>query len=142
MKRRKFLGFLGLGATAAAIPGISFAYNNFNNSVIGLLNNDLHYLTLDEDGVKQFALDFENECSENDKLKIRILYMFRYTSENSYQVEKISRNFLLGSNFFRNKMDESKVVHYIAPYNPYATPCANPFNNLYYPEKIALKDQT
>jgi len=135
MKRRNFLKFFGLGATAAAIPGFSFAYNNFNKSVAGLLKDDLHYLTLDEDGIRKFALDFEQECSETEKLKVRMLYMFRFNSEHSYMVEKISRHFLLGSDFFRNKMDESKVVHYLAPFNPYTTPCGNPFTNLYYPER-------
>jgi hypothetical protein len=134
MKRRNFLKFLGLGATVAAVPGISFAYYDFNKSLIGILKNDLHYLTLDEEGVEKFVVDFEKECSDADKLKIRMLYMTAYTSENFYIVEKISRHFLLGSDFFRNKMDESKVVHYTAPYSPYTTPCGNPFNSLNYPE--------
>ena len=40
--------------------------------------------------------------------------------------------FLLSTDYFRNKMAPDKPVHYIAIYNPYSSPCSNPFSNLFY----------
>ncbi|CAN5365301.1 hypothetical protein BH23BAC1_BH23BAC1_20300 [soil metagenome] len=134
MKRRKFLKFLGLGSTVVAIPAISLASNSFNQSVIGLIKNDLSYLDLDEKGLENFVQDYFKENPESNLYKLKLLYMFRVTSKNSYTVEKISKHYLMGSDFFRNKMDETKKVYYTGLYNPFKSPCAHPFNNIYYPE--------
>jgi hypothetical protein len=136
MKRRKFLKYLGLGSTVLAVPGFTYASNNFTKSLIGLIKNDLSYLNLDEKGLEAYAKDVLSSNLEPNKLKIRILYLFRVTSNNSYTVEKLSKHYLLGSDFFRNKMDETKTVYYTGLYNPFKVPCSHPFNHLYYPEKL------
>lgn len=52
---------------------------------------------------------------------------------NDYR-NKIVMTFLLSTNFFMNKMDESKKVHFTDLYDPYQIPCSNPFSNIFYPE--------
>jgi hypothetical protein len=45
----------------------------------------------------------------------------------------ITQEYLLSTDFFRNKMDESRIVKYIGFYNPYQMPCTNPFSSTFYP---------
>lgn len=60
---------------------------------------------------------------------IRIPYETKYRIYRS----QIVGLFLLSTNFFANKMDPKKPVRFGIIYNPYFTPCANPFSNLHYP---------
>ena len=48
--------------------------------------------------------------------------------------DKIVEKFLLSTDFFLNKMDESRPIVFSGRiWGPYSTPCMNPFSALFYP---------
>lgn len=61
--------------------------------------------------------------------------IFRLPYYSYYEIyrSKIIGTFLLSTDFFVNKMDESKTLTYISFFDPYRRSCGNPFSNLYYP---------
>lgn len=133
MNRRLFLKLTGAGAALAALPGMGFVYTSYQKAAKGLILNELDYLTLDVAGVEQFVQDYAKNKSENHLLKIRGLYLLRTSSGKSKVVEELVKDYLLATDFFRNRMDESKPLQYTGLYDPYKTPCANPFSAVYYP---------
>ena len=62
------------------------------------------------------------------------LFTLPYTVNYNAYRNKIVLIFLLSTNFFVNRMDESKPVYFTSVYDPYQIPCSNPFSNLFYPE--------
>lgn len=44
----------------------------------------------------------------------------------------ITGQFLGSTDFFRNKMDESRTLTYSGIYNPYKSPCSVPFSSMFY----------
>jgi hypothetical protein len=133
MNRRFFLKLAGVGTGLVALPGMGFVYASYGRAAKGLLLNELDYLTLDIKGVEQFVQVYAKSKSENYQLKVRGLYMLRTSASQSKVVEELVRDYLLSTDFFRNRMDESKPLQYIGLYDPYKTPCANPFSHIQYP---------
>lgn len=71
-------------------------------------------LTIDEAGLQRFVRDYEKH----------------FGPLNFYSVRTNGRlfsTFLLSSDYYRNGADPEKVVHYVAFYDPYVSPCWNPF---------------
>lgn len=133
MNRRFFLKLTGAGAAMVVLPGMGFVYASYHQAAKGLILNELDYLNLDEEGVAHFVQDYAKGKSDNYLLKIRGLYMLRSSAGKSKIVEELVKDYLLSTDFFRNRMDESKTVKYLGLYDPYKTPCANPFSAAYYP---------
>lgn len=133
MNRRFFLKLTGAGAAMVVLPGMGFVYTSYQRAAKGLILDELDYLTLDVAGVEQFVQDYATNKHDNYLLKIRGLYMLRTSARKSKVVEELVQDYLLSTDFFRNRMDESKPLKYIGLYNPYKTPCANPFSAVYYP---------
>jgi hypothetical protein len=99
-------------------------------------------LKLDPDGVHAFAKD-QSKAAFNKKIPTynRLRYHLLAAAMPSYKrnfrsIDKRSRlakfednlvaNYLLSSDFFLNGADESRVVKYVAYYDP-LRPCQNPF---------------
>lgn len=138
MQRRNFLKLAGLGgAGLIAIPSLGAYTISVEDATAGILFNQYDYLKLDPNGVKQFVTDYYKSAHADTtwlrQLKTKICYLTKLDSEQSGTVESIMQLYLLSSDFFQNRMDESKEVKYIAIYNPHRTPCANPFSSMYYP---------
>ncbi|AHM63597.1 hypothetical protein D770_26770 [Flammeovirgaceae bacterium 311] len=134
MQRRKFLKLTGLSAVALAIPGVGMGAISTEQAIAGILKNEFDYLELDDKGLKQFVKDFL-EFRGHGKyvhVKVRTLYLFRVKAAESSLVDRLAREYILATDFFINKMDESKTVKYIGLYDPYKRPCANPFTYNYY----------
>ena len=131
MKRRDFFKLIGLSSIITIVPYISYAAGSLG-SIVALIKDDLYYLDLDEKGLMQFAHDYGKKCSKLETLKIQILYMFGFTSKNSQNVKLMSYNYLMSTDFFRNKMDENKTLHYLGLYDPYKMSCSHPFNHVFY----------
>lgn len=136
MHRRKFLKLSALGGGALlALPGLGFIAVTAKEAVAAIIMRQFDYLQLDEKGVAQFVEDYfaaHPKMAGFDK-KLRSYYLLRLDASQSELIDHLTRNYLQSTDFFRNKMDESLPVNYLGLYNPYKTPCANPFSALYYP---------
>jgi len=71
-------------------------------------------LTIDEEGLQRFVRDYE-------KLFGRVK---PYTVRTN---GRLFSTFLLSSDYYRNGADPKQVVHYVTFYDPYVSPCWNPF---------------
>ena len=90
---------------------------------------------LDEATREQFFVKF----SQSKKILIMLHYKFRILGallplKNKYIQYKgqFVGQFLMSTDFFINKMDESKTITYQGFYNPYKQPCSNPFSFIFY----------
>lgn len=136
MERRNFLKLTGLAAIGtAAIPSLSVAALSTENAASGLIINEFGYLQLDIAGVKQYVEDYLRQYQPNwiGCMKMRSLFLMNMKADKSDLITELTRTYILSTDFFRNKMDETKPVQYLGLYNPYKTPCANPFSGTYYP---------
>lgn len=141
MRRRNFLRIAGLGTAAVALPGISVYATSLEETTSGIIMNQFSFLKLDKAGVRQFAADYCAAADTNKTLyvqtKMKLYDLFKVDSDRSQLVRTITTLYLVSTDFFQNKMDESKVVRYQSLYNPHKTPCANPFSSLYYPPAVS-----
>ena len=108
--------------------------------VAAMLKRKLHYLELDEQGVKRFVRDMLPHISPYIRRNLAWLqlglpvyagldYTSRWASTKWYREteQKIVTQFLMSSDFFQNNADETRTIHYLGFYDPYTRPCANPF---------------
>lgn len=143
MKRRKFLKIGGIMAAAAAVPSAMINVPSFMATAIqSIVKRELHYLTIDPKGLDQFANDYINfledfppVAQQKFRMNIASVYFFKKDTQSSTTVEGIINQFLLGSDFFINRMDESKTVNYMGMYDQKRSACINPFSHIYYPPK-------
>ncbi len=102
---------------------------------VEVIISKLHFLSLDKEGVKTFVADYMRNADYLLQTKIRTAYFLNLPGEQFKYWDELTDTYLLSTDFFRNKMDESKLVTYTGTiYNPYKTPCSHPFSNLYYPD--------
>lgn len=140
MRRRNFIKLSGFGAALIAIPSLVFASTTPEEAAVGLIMNEFQYLHLDGNGVEQFAVDY---FKANKKLsrfsvqfKMKSYYFAKINGNQSQLVSELISKYLFSTDFFLNKMDETKPVKYLGIFNPYKTPCANPFSFIYYPPEV------
>ena len=140
MQRRKFLLLTGLGTALVAVPTFGFLATSAQEAAVDIVLNELDYLKIDRREAERFVADFYQNIKKNKELytqfRLRALSLFKVKADDSDMVELLTRNFIASSDFFINKMDESKPVRYLGLYNAYRTPCANPFSFVYYPPAI------
>ena len=106
-----------------------------------ILRKKLGYLELDEGDVERFLDDFLSDQNPHPlRSRLRRLHsglpLYEYTdilaaTSLAGRVEALEEwlvtSFLLSSDFFGNNADTTRVVHYVAFYDPYRLPCTNPF---------------
>jgi hypothetical protein len=81
-----------------------------------------------------FKTHYINE-SLRAQVNLKSIYYLGLDIKKSEMVTELVQKYLLSTDFFLNKMDESKPVKYLGVvYTPYAKPCFNPFSSLYYPQ--------
>ena len=136
--RRRFLTVVAAGAAAlaAGIGGAAFfdwlglrtvsrwygrgaenyarSYSWFFLEPAERIRRHFDYLTIDEDGLRRFVVDYERRYGKVTP---------RATAANRVMYTK----FLMSTDFFRNGADEGKLVRYVAFYDPYVSPCYVPF---------------
>ena len=138
MLRRNFLKLTGLGAGAlVALPMFGFATTSYEDAVAGIINKEIGYLKLDQKGLDKFIQDFAKDKNEKERLKVRSLYLLGVEPGKSDTIRGIVTAYLFSTDFFMNKMDETKPVNYIGLNTPYTRPCAHPFSFLYYPPTVS-----
>lgn len=136
MKRRKFLTFIGVGTGVALIPPTLYLVSpSVKKYAVQLIKNELHYLKLEPEGVEQYVEDYFK--ADDNKIMVNVrwktFYYLGITWQKSDQVAELIKYYLLSSNFFINRMDESKPVKYLGMYNPYKSPVPNPYSYILYP---------
>jgi hypothetical protein len=135
MQRRKFLTLLSLGVTAAVVPTIGFSSVSTKKAAVGIIMNEFSYLTLDEQGVEQYVDAYfkYDRFTPHLDVKLKSYYLLGVKSNRSSIIDSLAKKYLLSTDFFLNKMDESRTIKYVGFYNPYQFPCANPFSHIHYP---------
>ena len=136
IKRRSFL-VAGL-ATCVGIVGVRFASTKDEESIIAVLRKRLHYLKMDEKGLRAFAHDLaaRHEIA-TDRLRMigvagPLYTKVDFSGQNVFSKalrhgeERITSLYFLSSDFFINGADVSKTVHYLGYYDPLHS-CGNPF---------------
>lgn len=135
MKRRNFLILAGAGGVAAAATSFSFLSTSFEDAATGLIRSELHFLKLDPEGLERFVKDYASNKDSTYHLTMRGYSFLGIGANQSGKVNQLLTAYLLSTDFFMNKMDESKTVKYVGLYDPYKRPCAHPFSNNFYPEE-------
>jgi hypothetical protein len=138
MRRRSFLQLLGLGTAAVVVPTVGVSSASVENALAGIILNEFHFLKIERKGVEQFVADYYRMTGANKQffmnVKTKAYYFLKVDSERSQLVRTLTQLYLMSTDFFQNRMDESKEVKYLGWYNPHKTPCANPFSSIYYPQ--------
>ncbi len=139
MRRRNFLKIAGAGTAAvAALPAGWYVTTSVQEAAAGIITREFSYLKLDPKGVARFVDDYlKDPLSGYTPAKIKAYYALRTGAAQSMMVADLTRKYLLSSDYFINKMDEGKTVQYLGFYNPYRSPCANPFSSLHYPDVLS-----
>ena len=136
MNRRQFINLGGLALGALVIWRLS---KSDQDAIAMMLYTRLDYLKLDPKGVRQFAheLAARNELSSTrlhllDALGPIYRHMTQWPltakalSAVHHGEERIVTQYLIGSDFFINGADESRVVHFLGMLDPLRA-CSNPF---------------
>lgn len=144
MKRRTFIK-AGIALSGAGI--ISYLMlPDFKAAVKKILTHESQNLKIDAEAIAQFLRDANAEqfwvkFSLSKKVLITLHTYCRFMKSllpyrNKYLLYKnqIAGHFLLSTDLFLNKMDQTQVVTYQGFYNPYKQPCYNPFSVNYYRE--------
>ncbi|MEM9834294.1 MAG: hypothetical protein AAF944_26930 [Bacteroidota bacterium] len=143
MNRRKFIKIIG--GTSVVAGGSYLVLTDFYDVVEKIIRQELSYLPIGEDVFASFIADVRKEkaitqfgFSKEWFIRTHFLvggmgkqilpYRYKYLQ---YQ-EQILATFLLSTNFFFNKMDETKPIQYVELYHPYKRACSNPFSSIYY----------
>lgn len=136
MKRRKFLLLIGIGTGSIIIPAsLYFLSPTIKEYASLLINRELSYLKLEKGSVEKYIEDYFINA-QNDlvsKLKWKAMYYLHVGPERSAVLFELVKYYLLSSDFFINKTDESKTVRYLGLYSPYTSPVPNPFSFVLYP---------
>ncbi len=95
----------------------------------------MFYLKLEPKGFDAFIEDYFKSISNDTvtTLKWKILYYSKSNWEKSDSIRDLIKYYLLSSDFFINKTDESKIVNYLGLFNSYKSPVPNPYSFVLYP---------
>lgn len=142
MKRRRFLGIFSLGLAGTALGLV--ALPNFEKIVKKMIEADTKDLSIEKGAIEKYIIDAKKKnVFQRFNLGKREFIRGHYFIDNRifalpYQA-KYSRyrsdliaGFLLSTDFFANRMNTGKTIHYTSFYDPYFRPCSNPFSNIYY----------
>jgi len=125
MTRRQFLrvaGWCAAPLTVAALATRNSAarvVSHLGERVLALvqspeerLRSHFSYLTLDNGGVEQYFSDYQRVRGGLPR--------------HALLPSDVYTRYLLSTDFFRHRADESQVVRYVGFYDPDNTPCGNP----------------
>jgi len=142
VERRKFLTLAGVGVGMCVIPpSLYFIAPGTKQYAVLAIEKELHYLKLAPGSVINYVNDYFDRTGNDtvSNLKWKMTYYLRLNYEKSDRLRDLIKYFLLSTDFFINKTDESKVVNYLGLYSPYLSPVPNPYSFVIYP-KEDIKD--
>ena len=136
MKRRHIL-LAGFGALCG-LAGLRLALSKDESAIVKVVYKRLSYLKLDDAGVRQFAHDVQREHVVSSA-RLHLLDaagpLYTDTALTAHNgvndalhhgEDRITAQYLLSSDFFRNGGDETRTVRYLGYYDPRVA-CNNPF---------------
>lgn len=136
MKRRTFITLAGVATGMCIIPpSLYFIAPGVKKYAVLILKKELDYLKLEPEGVNRYVEDYF-KATGNDllsTLKWKTLYYLNSGWEKSDRITDLMKYYLLSSDFFINKTDESKTVNYLGLFNSYHSPVPNPYSFVLYP---------
>ncbi len=149
LNRRKFLrhAFLAAAGVSVSYAGQSTKLTPFAKVIRNILITDLKGLRVNLADIEAYAreaakknpLGFSFATTQMMELyQIPGVKRLPLPSNKRYAALRgqITGNFLLSTNFFQNKMDESKEIKYAGYiYEAHKGACANPFSGLYFQVK-------
>jgi hypothetical protein len=133
MKRRTFLTIAGIGGAIGLLTSFKFFTTSFEEAAATLIKEELSFLKLDPEGVLAFVEAYAKNRDRNYKLTMKGYNLLGINASQSGKIHQLVTSYMLSSDFFNNSMDESREIKYVAFYNPYARPCAHPFNHFKFP---------
>lgn len=142
MNRRKFLLWTGIGAGGIIIPtSLYFLSPETKEYAIAFIKKELSFLKLEKGSVEKYMTDYFQQ-TRNDlllRLKWKTMYYLNTDSSQSNVLFELVKYYLLSTDFFINKIDETLTVRYLGLYSPYTSPFPNPFSFILYPPET-IKD--
>jgi len=136
MERRNFIRLATIGTGMCLIPpALYFVAPSIKEYACVILKRELYYLKLEPKGVVSFVDDYF-KATGNDllsNLKWKGLFYLKSGWDKSDRVRDLLKYYLLSSDFFINKTDESKTVNYLGLFNSYKSPMPNPYSFILYP---------
>ncbi|PWS29208.1 hypothetical protein DHW03_05130 [Pedobacter yonginense] len=129
MDRRKFLILTGVAIGGVAIPSsVFFVSNSVKKYAVLFIERELDYLILEPGSVVKYVDEYFTQTNNLlERVKWKAMYYLHVGWQKSDQILELIKYYLLSSDFFINKMDESKMVKYLGLYSPYKSPVPNPF---------------
>lgn len=136
MERRNFIRLVGVGTGMCFIPpSLYFLAPGIKTYAESILKKELSYLKLEPAGVRKYIDDYF-QATGNDTLSVlkwKVLYYLNSSWDKSDRIRDLLKYYLLSSDFFINKTDEKKEVHYLGLFNSYKSPVPNPYSFVLYP---------
>lgn len=118
LTRRVFITSL-LGAAALTAGAGVWRWGSLRREwIVRKLIAHFDYLDIDPDGVSRFVDTFERYRYPIRRNPLKLLGPLP---------DEIYMNYLSSTDFFINDADESRPVRFVALYDPYVSPCYNPF---------------
>lgn len=142
MKRRDFIGIAAIGSFGIAV-GSGIFFSDFEKLVRKIIINDTLPLGINSAEVDKFLIAARNgniwsmfSGAKKELIKWSFylenkIFTLPYHTKYKIYRSQIVGLFLLSTNYFQDKMQSSNI-YFTHIYNPYFTPCSNPFSNLYY----------
>ncbi len=148
MNRRRFLtvsAALSVSLLLLFTGSGSWNYldNRANVFLVSLIEEKLHYLKLDPEGLKHYCAEFLTHKSDSLMIKAGLAGVYLHwtndleivkqrvgTDKIDALVDELALNFLLSSDFFINECDEQRMVHFLNLYRPDSAACRHPFARL------------
>ena len=136
MKRRTFITLAGVGAGLCIVPpALYYIAPGTQEYALKVLKKELNYLKIAPGSMEKYVVDYFNRLGNDtlSTLKWKTTYYLQLNYEKSDRVRDLIKYFLLSSDFFINKTDESKLVHYVGLYSPYTSAIPNPYSFIIWP---------
>jgi hypothetical protein len=137
--------FLYTTAAAAALVAAPFVWHGRISVVIQeadefaeFLRTPFHYVEL-EISDSEFESFYSSYREHYGPVSRRPLWQRILNGHDDSQhrkaMDSLATRFLMSTDFFLHNADETRPVHYLALYHPYATPCWNPLSSAEYPPR-------
>src|SRR5688572_25551104 len=126
MTRRKFLTIAGIGGIVGSAASLKLFMEPFEKSAIAMITKELKFLKLDRKGLEQFVEAYSQNKDEFYKLRMKSYGLLGITAWQSGRINQLVSTYLLSTDFFMHKTDESRIIKYVSLYNPFIKACDHP----------------